>query len=768
MKHTWWFHPVIVLLVLTTGGPASGMAPAHLWSRNFGSATDDFGHSVAMDASGNVILAGQFTGTVNFGGSNLVSAGARDIFLAKFDASGTHLWSQRLGGTQDDYGLGVCVDATGYVCLTGYFHGTASLGGSNLVSAGSADIFVARYSPSGAHAWSRRFGSTGSDFGHAIDTDSFGNMIMTGNFSGSVDFGSAILASAGGTDMVCLALTAGGGNLWSRRGGGTGTDYANRIAVDGSGNAYVTGYFSGTAEFGGSYLTSAGFDDAYLVKYNASGTHQWSLRFGGPSYDYGQGIAVDAAGNAVVTGLFYDTANFGGSNLVSAGSADIYLVKFDSGGAHLWSQRFGGGSYDSGNGVAIDSRGNVLATGSFQSTASFGGGNLTSRGSYDVFVVKTNAGGAYQWVLQAGGTFVETGRSVAVDAAGNLAVTGYFDGTTNFGGEDLTSNGASDVFVARYAAYPAAPVIRSIADIGNDQGRRVRIDFNRSAFDAALSSIPVVEYEIYRRSDALQTASAADPVGVPSRRILDDGWVYAGSVAAHGTDRYLIDAPTDADSTVAFGQHYSTFFVRAATTDEYIFYDSPPDSGYSIDNLAPGVPGGLVSNIGLVSWNKCADADFDYFTVYGSPTQNFGDAVLYDYTTGTSMNLNGSGYSWAFVTATDFSGNESSPGWVKVATGVGDIPRSYVLSVSNFPNPFNPSTTVSYTVPSRGNVTVAIYDARGARVATLVDNATRDAGAYRADWNGRSDSGTTLSSGVYFARIEQAGTVRTRKIVLLK
>jgi len=91
-----------------------------------------------------------------------------------------------------------------------------------------------------------------------------------------------------------------------------------------------------------------------------------------------------------------------------------------------------------------------------------------------------------------------------------------------------------------------------------------------------------------------------------------------------------------------------------------------------------------------------------------------------------------------------------------------------VLSVTNFPNPFNPRTTVSYTVPARGNVTVAIYDARGARVVTLVDNEPRETGAYRMDWNGRSTDGAALVSGVYFARIEHGGDIRTRKMVLLK
>jgi flagellar hook assembly protein FlgD len=132
------------------------------------------------------------------------------------------------------------------------------------------------------------------------------------------------------------------------------------------------------------------------------------------------------------------------------------------------------------------------------------------------------------------------------------------------------------------------------------------------------------------------------------------------------------------------------------------------------------------------------------------------------------MDVTASPYVFYFVTATDFSGNEGRPAKVNTLSGVGGTPKSYVLSVSNHPNPFNPRTTVSYTVPSKGSVTIAVYDARGARVSMLVNNEVRDAGAYGVEWNGRTDAGVTASSGVYFARIEHAGATRTKKMVLLK
>jgi hypothetical protein len=131
------------------------------------------------------------------------------------------------------------------------------------------------------------------------------------------------------------------------------------------------------------------------------------------------------------------------------------------------------------------------------------------------------------------------------------------------------------------------------------------------------------------------------------------------------------------------------------------------------------------------------------------------------------MDVIASPYLYYYVTATDFSGNEGRPAKVNTLSGVGGTPRSYVLSVSNYPNPFNPRTTVSYTVPSRGPVTISIYDANGARVATLFKG-ERAAGAYSVQWDGRTDNAAVAASGVYFARIEHSSGTRTKKMVLLK
>ena len=711
-----------------------------------------------------MFVTGYFSGTVDFGGGALVSAGGYDIFLTKYSPTGTHLWSQRFGSTGSDIGSSVATDPSGNVFVTGSFNGTVDFGGGALVSAGATDIILAKYSPTGTQLWSRRFGSTDTDYGYSVATDPSGNVFVTGSFNGTVDFGGGALVSAGGADIILARYSPTGVHLWSQRLGDTSGDVGLSVGTDASGNVLVAGYFNGTADFGGGPLVSAGSFDIFVAKYNSAGVHLWSQRFGDTGTDVMYSVVTDASGDIVVAGYFSGTVDFGGGALVSAGGYDIFIAKYSPTGAHLWSQRFGGAGNDRGLRVVTDVFRDMFLTGYFAETVDFGGGALVSAGGNDIFLAKFSPNGIHRWSYRFGSTGNDYGQSVATDPSGNVFVTGYFFGTVDFAGGALVSAGNYDIVVAKYSPEPSEPLIASIADIGNDQGRKVKIRFNRSGHDQLGSPTPIVQYEAYRRDAA---APALDATG---RMLLDDGWTFVGSAPAHDQPSYALDIPTIGDSTEALGAYYSHFFVRAATAEPGTYFDSPADSGYSIDNLAPGVPGGILYNSGTLSWNESTAEDFDYFTVYGTSEVALNPALVevIGYTVESTMDVTATPHTYFGVTATDFAGNESNTAWFNTLSGVGGTPTSYVLSVSNFPNPFNPSTTVSYTVPSRGNVSVTIYDARGARVATLVDNESRVAGAYRLEWNGRSESGAMLSSGIYFARVEQAGAVRTKKMVLLK
>jgi hypothetical protein len=760
-------HFAFALALCLVGGAVHSQTPAHSWSQRFGDAASQRAYSVATDGSGNIIVVGDFAGSINLGGGDLICQGGQDMFVAKFDPAGVHLWSQRFGDSSLyglQYATAVATDESGNIVVTGYYSGTVNFGGGNLNGGSYRDVFVVKFNSAGVHQWSQRFGAwldTNSAYGTSVAIDPSGNVIVAGEFEGDIDIASTTLTSNGGLDLFVAKLDAAGAYQWSQRFGDASNQWVPLVATDGAGNIAVTGHFGGTVDFGGGNLTSAGSNDIYLAKFSPAGVHQWSQRFGDAADQRGQYVATDGSGNVIITGWGGGTIDFGGGGLVGG---VYFLAKFNSAGVHQWSQKFGTGLVTS-SCVDTDADGNVIFAGHISGTIDFGGGLLTTVAA-DALLAKFNPAGEHVWSQCFGDSLYQSARSVATDGSGNAVVTGYFERTIDFGGGDLTSAGDTDVFVAKFNGVASEPLITSILDIGNDQGRGVRIEFSRSGHDEAGG--PVTQYEAYRRNDALAAPAPAVPGGTPTHaQLLDQGWVYAGDVPAHGVDVYLMDAPTDADSTIALGQHYSAFFIRAATDDPLTYYDCPVDSGYSLDNLAPGVPGGFAYGAGLLSWNESTAEDFDYFSVYGANTNSFATATLVDYCATPAMDVTTSPYVFYFVTATDFSGNEGKPAVVNTLTGTSGSPKSYVLSIVAFPNPFNPTTTIRYTVPSKGRVVVEIYDARGSHVATLVSG-ERDAGAYTQEWTGRDDSGRAVSSGVYFARVSHASGMRSYKLVLLK
>ena len=737
------------------------------WSKRFGDTADfQVPIATASDAGGNVIVVGYFQGTVNFGGANLTSAGAFDIFVAKFNSTGVHQWSYRFGDTDNDVAYATATDGVGNVFVVGYFGGTINLGGGNLTSLGLSDIFLLKLSPFGVHQWSQRFGDASSQSGLALDADASGNVVMGGNFDGTVNFGGSNLVSLGG-DVFVAKFNAAGAHQWSQRFGDASDQATDAVVIDATGGVVIAGYFAGVINFGGSNLTSAGGYDVFVAKFNSGGVHQWSQGFGDGLDQVAYAVAADASSSVIIVGPFRGAMNFGGALLTSVGSTDMFVAKFNSAGVHQWSRRFGDAAEQSLSGLTTDPSGNVIVAGPAAGSVNFGGANLTSNGAHDIYVASFSSLGAHQWSQHFGDAADQTHAALAIDGTANVAMVGSFFGFVNFGGDDLESAGGSDIFVARFGSVPATPAITSILDIGNDQGGKVKIRFNRSGFDDEISPFPVVRYDAFRRDDPPPGVIEGDPNTISERDLLLNGWTQVGTITAYGDDTYGIDAPTIGDSTIANGQYLSTFLIRAGTNEPTRYYDSASAAGYSLDNLAPGVPSLLVYESGELTWGGPTDEDFDYFSVYGGNTDSFGTAILIGYTTSFSMNVGGSAYPYYFVTATDFSGNESNPATTNILTGAEGTPTSYVLSVSAYPNPFNPRTTIRYTLPARGRVTIAVYDARGMRVATLVDE-EKSAGAYTEMWNGRDNEANMVSSGVYFARVTHASGTKSYKLVLLK
>ncbi len=450
------------------------------WAKAMGGTTSDYGNSISTDASGNVYTTGAFFGTVDFdpsaGTYNLTPAGGGgiDIFIQKLDASGNFLWAKAMGGTSEDIGYSISTDDSGNIYTTGYFQGTAdfdpSAGTYNLTSAGSRDIFIQKLDASGNLVWAKAMGGTSYDYGYSISTDASGNVYTTGFFQDLADFdpsaGTYNLTSAGSRDIFIQKLDASGNLLWAKAMGGTSDDYGYSISTDASGNVYITGYFEGTVDFdpsAGTYnLTSAGYSDIFIQKLDASGNLLWAIAMGGTSYDEGYSISTDGSGNVYITGSFKGTVDFdpsaGTYNLTSAGSYDIFIQKLDASGNLLWAKAMGGTSYDEGFSISTDASGNSYTTGTFTGTVDFdpsaGTYNLTSASSGDIFIQKLDASGNLVWAKAMGGTLIDCGKSISTDASGNVYTTGTFWETVDFDPSastyNLTSAGDTDIFVAKY------------------------------------------------------------------------------------------------------------------------------------------------------------------------------------------------------------------------------------------------------------------------------------------------------------------------------
>ena len=237
-------------------------------------------------------------------------------------------------------------------------------------------------------SWARRFGNSSDDRGQGVAVDDQSNVVVTGHFQGTTDFGGGSITSYAhpsmgpSRDMFVAAYGATGAYRWSRSVGGDSDEEGKAVATDAGGNVFVTGYQkSYSVNYGGGAHTSQGSSDFFLVKYSSTGGFAWSKTAGSTGYEGGTGIAADSGGNVFVTGgIDPGGVNFGGGALQSAGFQDVFLVKYSPAGAHLWSRRFGGTSSDSGAAVATDAAGNVLLTGTFEGSVDFGGGDSDERG----------------------------------------------------------------------------------------------------------------------------------------------------------------------------------------------------------------------------------------------------------------------------------------------------------------------------------------------------------------------------------------------------
>ncbi|AKT39293.1 hypothetical protein [Chondromyces crocatus] len=428
-----------------------------VWARNLGS-TDRIGvRGIALNEVGSVLLHGMFGGTVSFGGQPLNSGDYIDLFVAKLNPAGEHLWSKGFGDDDIEFASAIRVSTDDSVVLTGYFDGSVDFGGGALPSGDGVDIYLAKLSPSGTHLWSKRFGassSTRQEIPSDLRVDAQGNVYVSGGYQEPFNFGGATLPGGGSTSsgVFIAKLDAAGVHVWSRGYLDTGVMDFPLIDIDGTGNVFMAGVLQSSINFGGGALMSAGGNDVYLVKLNASGSHVWSHRVGDAAMQTVTGVAADAQGDVVLVGRFKGTIDFGGGTLSASGNSDIFVAKLDRHGDHVWSKRFDDDNTTAtGVRVAVSPIGHVFVASSFSGLTDLGGGVMSSAGGTDVFVLELTAAGEYHRSRRFGGPGDQDLMAIAL-SGGHLVLGGQFKESVDFGAGPIAASGEQDVFLAKLRA----------------------------------------------------------------------------------------------------------------------------------------------------------------------------------------------------------------------------------------------------------------------------------------------------------------------------
>jgi hypothetical protein len=452
-----------------------------VYSTYIGGSNLEEGQGITVDGGGNSYVAG-FTYSTNYdvtaGAFQTTYGGGVDVFVTKLNASGSALmYSTYIGGSGQDEGYGIAVDGSGNAYVTGRSKSTdydVTAGAFQTTKGGGTwDVFVTKLNASGSGlVYSTYIGGSSDDYGYGIAVDGSGNAYVTG-YTQSTDYdvtpGAFQTIKEGGVFGIDIFVTklnaSGSGLVYSTYIGGGSDDYGYGIAVDGSGNAYVTGN-TGSTNYdvtpGAFQTTLGGYSDVFVTKLNASGNGLvYSTYIGGYNPDEGYGIALDGSGNAYVTGRTDSTdydVTAGAFQTTYGGGNDIFVTKLNASGSGLvYSTYIGGSGEDRGHGIAVDGSGNAYVTGWTKSTdydVTPGAFHTTGGGSFDdVFVTKLNASGnSLGYSTYIGGSSWDYGNGIAVDGSGNAYVTGNtksYNYDVTAGAFQTTFGGYSDVFVTK-------------------------------------------------------------------------------------------------------------------------------------------------------------------------------------------------------------------------------------------------------------------------------------------------------------------------------
>jgi hypothetical protein len=831
--------PALIVLVLTLIPYGSTHSQTldliHDWSGGFpaGSASEDT--YVDIDPSGNVFWAGRFYGTLNTGCETRTSRGDWDIFLVKFDQSGTCVWDTIFGDASSQTCTGVATDPSGNVVIAGGFSGTLNFGGDDL---STGNLYVAKFDASGNHIWSDEYLSSASIKCYSIASDLSGNTIITGCFRGTVNFGGDDLTGTGSYygDVFVAKFDPSGNHIWSNSFGDTWEEFAYDVVTDQSGNIIITGGFSGSIDFGDGPRSSLGSYDMFLAKFYPGGTLDWSDTYG-PEYDgnevFGFNLDVDQFGNIVVAGSMEGIVLFQEDPPLVAGySPTLFVASFDPDGVGLASATLTeittgepptGGFYDHID-MELDGAGNIYLGGTYF-ISSYVCGIGTPTASHNMFLVKLMLS-FYEYTCIWGQRFGEGEArcyDIAVDEMGNVVMTGRFDTAIDFGGDlysdpgfclagftqyDTDGDGIaneidveptsfsaefSDVplggvttgrIVDRYWTRIQNPTVITVKDEPAPEGVRCIVDAQRGSFNVCgeMAGIDLEQGEYTVITCGSVTLTAGDG---PVQSLLGpdvSAEVSIGTsmeVEALGGGQSEIENLAGSTGSVFVTVGDDTTELTAGETMMAAIPEGPPICQVSTDTLDLGSvhPGYsneetfVIKNIGasILSGQVLGNCGRIYVDSLPGHHLAAGDSLVVSaYFEPTSLGT----YYCEVQTGNDDCGTVVLKGVCEYQASVPDGgdrqetgSRAYLGACR--PNPANSAILVPVTVRDPGRVRLSLYDARGRLVRELYEGVL-EAGTYEIPWNGKTDGGKPAAPGVYLCRMVAGSATDMKRFVVLR
>lgn len=477
----------VLLWLILLAGLCSASAGDFHWLRTAGREGAEVSRQIVVDNAGSSYIIGYFNSSNCPFGSIVLTNSLRsasptyDVFVVKYDTTGSVVWARKFGGTDDDRGSGIAVDASHQCYLTGFFDSTNFIIGgvmlTNYAPNGNSSLFVAKLDATGNVLWARSPRSSYSAGGNRIVVDSAGNSYVAGGFWGTNYFGSTNLVSRGYSDALLIKYDPDGTLLWAQQAGGEYVDSAAGLALDAVDNLYLLANIRSTNAVFGSYAFSVKgtntCQNLVVAKYNPSGSVLWAKLYGGTDIDAGTDIAIGPNTNCYITGTIRSTNMVFGSTTLSASGTtlfgDIFVAHLNSSGNPVAAWTLQGEGADGSSGIAVDQFGDCYIAGFFQSTnlvfnsGWLGSMTLTnSQPDYlpeaDAFVAEFDGYGNVMHTFQPIGLRDQRAFSIALDKAATPYVTGWTMGTNVVFGSLATTNAYVDMFVTKLD--PNYPVLR--------------------------------------------------------------------------------------------------------------------------------------------------------------------------------------------------------------------------------------------------------------------------------------------------------------------